>query len=119
MTFSLSEIFSVLVSVGSAAATAYLWLVRMNAERPRLKVHLVGLDAVRAEHQGDDAWDPVVELRLAVTNLSTLPNVVLGMRFWVRQANGAWSDPSEVRFKAGTGAFNIGPKVAEFVGVTL
>lgn len=117
-----SEVFSALASVGSLAVTAYFWLVRVRAERPRLRTHLVGLVKVDAARAFETKWDPVVVLRVAVLNLSTLPNVVLGAKAWVRLADGSWA-AADARLGTATGdavaAFNVAPQVAEFRELTV
>src|SRR5437868_4983204 len=113
-----SEVFSTLASVGSLAVTGYFWLVRMRGERPRLKTHFVELVKVDSARSFDSTWDPVVVLRVAVLNLSTLPNVVLGARGWVRLADGSWS-AADARISGGLDAFNVAPQVAEFRELTL
>src|SRR4051812_16593069 len=113
-----AEVFSALASVGSLAVTGYFWLVRMRAERPRLKTHFVGLVKVDSARSFDATWDPVVVVRVAVLNLSTLPNVILGARGWVRLADGSWAE-AEARISGGADAFNVASKVAEFRELTL
>ncbi len=114
----LSQVFSTLASVGSLAVTAYFWLVRMRGERPRLTTHLVGLVKVDSAREFESKWDPVVVLRVAVLNLSTRPNVVLGARASVKLADGSWA-PADARIGDGAQAFNIAPQVAEFRDITL
>lgn len=112
-----AEVFSALASVGSLAVTGYFWLVRMRSERPRLKTHLVGLVKVDSARSFESTWDPVVVARVAVLNLSTLPNVVLGARGWARLADGSWAE-ADVKISGGADAFNVAPKVAEFRELT-
>ncbi len=116
--FRPSEVFSALASVGSLAVTGYFWLVRTRAERPRLNAHLVGVVKVDSAREFEAKWDPVVVLRVAVLNLSTRPNVVLGVRGWVKQADGAWAE-ADARLGGGADAFNVAPQVAEFRELTL
>ena len=113
-----SEVFSTLASVGSLAVTGYFWFVRMRGERPRLKTHFVGLVKVDSARSFDSTWDPVVVLRVAILNLSTLPNVILGARGWVRLADGSWAE-ADVKISGGADAFNVAPQVAEFREMTL
>jgi hypothetical protein len=112
-----AEVFSTLASVGSLVVTGYFWFVRMRGERPRLKTHFAGLVKVDSARSFDSTWDPVVVLRVAVLNLSTLPNVVLSARGWVRLANGSWAG-ADVRISGGADVFNISPQVAEFRELT-
>ena len=42
----LHEVVGMTLSIGSAAVTAYFWLVRNNRERPRLESHWGGLENV-------------------------------------------------------------------------
>jgi len=114
----LYQVFSALASVGSLAVTGYFWLVRMRGERPRIKTHLVGLVKVDSARDFESRWDPVVVLRVAILNLSTRPNVVLGAHGWVRLADGTWGR-AEVRFGERTEAFNVAPQLAEFRELTL
>lgn len=114
----LSQVFSTLASVGSLAVTGYFWLVRMRGERPRLKTHFVGLIKVDSARSFDATWDPVLVLRVAVLNLSTLPNVILGARGWVRLADGSWA-AADARISGGADAFNVASQVAEFRELTL
>jgi hypothetical protein len=116
--FQPSEVFSTLASVGSLAVTGYFWLVRVRSERPRLKTHFVGLVKIDSARSFDSTWDPIVVLRVAVLNLSTLPNVVLGARGWVQLADGSWA-AADARIGGGADAFNVAPKVAEFRELTL
>jgi len=113
-----AEVFSTLASVGSLAVTGYFWLVRMRGERPRLKTHFVGLVKVDSARSFESSWDPVVVLRIAVLNLSTLPNVILGARGWVRLADGSWA-AADAKIGGGADAFNVAPQVAEFRELTL
>jgi hypothetical protein len=113
-----SEVFSALASIGSLAVTGYFWLVRMRRERPRLKTHLVGVEKVDSAREFESKWDPIVVLRVAVLNLSTLPNVVLGARGWVRLADGTWAE-ADARLGSRAEAFNVAPQVAEFRELTL
>ena len=112
-----SEVFSTLASVGSLAVTGYFWLVRMRGERAKLRTHFVELVKVDSARAFEATWDPVVVVRVAVMNLSTLPNVVLGVRGTVRLANGSWADAA-ARITSGPDVFNVAPKVAEFREVT-
>lgn len=113
-----TEVFSALASVGSLAVTGYFWLVKMRAERPRLRTHLVGLVKVDEARSFETKWDPVVVLRVAILNLSTLPNVVLGVRAQVRLADGTWA-PADARIGDAMVAFNVAPQLAEFRELTV
>jgi len=108
-----SEVFASVASAGSLAVTAYFWLVRMRGERPRLATHLVEVVKVDAARSFDSGWDPLITIRVAIVNLSTLPNVVLGARAQVRKADGTWA-AAAVRVSGGADVFNVAPQVAEF-----
>jgi hypothetical protein len=114
-----AEVFSVIASVGSLAATGYFWLVRANKEKPRLQTHLVAVDDVGVQQDYERGWDPFVLVRIAVVNLSTLPNVVLRTRVWVQKSGGVWAESGVYIQDGGTNAFNVAPQVAEFRTVRL
>jgi hypothetical protein len=113
-----AEVFSTLASVGSLAVTGYFWFVRMRGERPKLKTHYVELVKVDSARSFDSTWDPIVVVRVAILNLSTLPNVVLGCRGWVRLADGSWT-AADAKISGGADAFNVASQVAEFREVAL
>ena len=78
---------SVVSLIGSAIATLstlYFWLVRMNREKPLLKVHLAG--PLGADTLAAAAGAPagtarsLFSVKAVVANYSVLPNAVLGVR---------------------------------------
>jgi hypothetical protein len=79
------------LSIGSAAATAYFWLVRNNAERPRLRSHWGVVEGVECNAGKSDAtWRVGLRLKVVVTNASALPNALLDVRASVKGQEGAW-----------------------------
>ena len=88
-----SEIVSLTVSLVSATATFYFWLVRVNKERPHLKTYLTAL--TKADGTGTregPTCNLTFSLHTAVINLSVLANVVTGVRAWHRLRDGSWHE---------------------------
>ena len=88
----------VLSLIGSAIATLstlYFWLVRVNRERPQLKIHLAG--PMAADTLAAAAGAPpgtarsLFSVKAVVANYSALPNAVLGVRAWVKTREGNWA----------------------------
>jgi hypothetical protein len=90
---TLTELVSLTVSVATATATVYFWLIRANRERPRLKTYLTAL--TKAEGTGSreaPTCDLTFSLNCAVVNLSVLANVVISLRAWYRSRDGNWQE---------------------------
>jgi hypothetical protein len=87
----ISSYLSFAVSLSSALATFYFWVVKARMERPRLtcyaaEPHLGG-------HAVSSCSDPVTlafEPKVIIANYSTLPNAVLGATVWVRHRDNGW-----------------------------
>jgi hypothetical protein len=92
------DVMSVVSLLGSAVATLstlYFWLVRVNREKPQLKVHLAG--PLGADTLAAAAGAPpgtarsLFSVKAVVANYSALPNAVLGVRTWVKTREGTWA----------------------------
>jgi hypothetical protein len=101
---STAEIVSLGVSVVTGLITAYFWLIASREARPRLDVRWRGVRDTY-EHQDDpdppaDGAEPApgpppphyvaVVAQWWVSNLSTRPNALLGIRLQVRDRDGNW-----------------------------
>jgi hypothetical protein len=121
----LQDFVSLAFSTSSAVATAYLWMVRSNKERARLKTHLMQLAVTDLCSTADEACTAVTfDLKTAVTNASALPNVVFGVRAALRLREGGWL-PLHASFQAYDDeaktdvAFNLPPSQATFLRLRL
>jgi hypothetical protein len=113
------------LSTASMAATAYMWVVRSNRERPRLKTHLMRLAVTDLSEVGDGPCCSVTfDAKTAVVNASSLPNVVFGVTAAVRLREGNWL-PLQASFQAyddeakADVAFNLPPLQAGFLRLRL
>jgi hypothetical protein len=87
----LTESVSLTVSLATAFATVYFWLVRANKERPRLRTYLTALAKVDGNGTREgSSCEITFSLHTAVVNLSVLANVVLKVRAWYRLRDGKW-----------------------------
>src|SRR5205814_1592842 len=72
----------------------YLWVMRFQGERPNLTVHLagpVGADTLAAAADAPPGTARALfGVKAVVANYSTLPNAVLGVKAWVKAADGEW-----------------------------
>src|SRR5260370_25327892 len=113
------------LSGASAAATAYMWLVRSNKERPRLKTHLMRLAVADLSEVGDGPCCSVTfDAKTAVVNSSALPNVVFGVTASVRLREGHWlplqaSSQAYYDQSRADVAFNLPPMQAGFLRLRL
>jgi hypothetical protein len=92
------DVMGVVSLTGSAIATLstlYFWLVRVNREKPQLKVHLAG--PLGADTLAAAAGAPPgtarsqFSLKAVVANYSALPNAVIGVKAWVKTREGTWA----------------------------
>lgn len=87
----IASIVSLVIATGSALATCYFWAVRRNAEAPQLDGAWLAAGKPQLRHADDapTSWLGL-ECRTVVTNLSTLPNVLLGTTSELRREDGRW-----------------------------
>ncbi|MEO9592992.1 hypothetical protein [Rhodopirellula bahusiensis] len=96
------ESLSLAASFFAVVSTFYFWLVRANRERARLiacsvtglrGTLLMAMEDTATYRRVAPAEDQIVLkywLHLAVVNNSTLPNALLGMKVWLKFADGRW-----------------------------
>lgn len=89
----LASIIPTALSLGAAASSAYLWVAQSRREAPRLQLHFgrrrprqVGLSGTADPNSLDCHY----EVELVVTNLSTMPDVLTGLRLKVRGREAGW-----------------------------
>jgi hypothetical protein len=105
----LSSYFSLGMSICTAAATFFFWIVRAKQERPRLRIYPA--DPHFGGYAQSSCSDPIkltFDVKTIVANFSTLPNSVLGVHARVKMIDGSWRD-AETRADAKTALpLNIG-----------
>jgi hypothetical protein len=90
---ALSSYFGLGVSICTALATFYFWIVKFRQEQPRLKIYKA--EPQVGGHAQSACSDPiklVFDVKTVVANYSSLPNAVLGAQSWVRMRDGSWCD---------------------------
>jgi hypothetical protein len=95
---ALSSYFGLGVSICTALATFYFWIVKYRQEKPWLKIYQA--EPQLAGHAQSASSDPiklVFDLKTVVANYSSLPNAVLGAQSWIRMQDGSWRE-AETRF---------------------
>src|SRR5262249_17455586 len=88
------SVISLIGSVFATGSTLYFWLLRMNRERPQLKIQLAGPISADTLAAGPGAPAGTARsqfsAKVIVANYSVLPNPVLGVRAWVKSREGTW-----------------------------
>ncbi len=90
---ALSSYVSLGVSICTAGATFFFWIVKAKQERPNLKIYAA--DPQFAGHAQSSSSDPIrltFEVKTVVANYSTLPNAVLGVQALVKMRDGSWHE---------------------------
>src|SRR5436190_7755751 len=118
----ISSYFSLGVSISTALATFYFWIVKAKQEQPRLKIYQA--DPQIAGHAASSCGETiklVFDVKAVVANYSILPNAVLGANAWVKMREGSWQ-PADARLDPKTPLpLNLAPlqTVRLDVGLTL
>jgi hypothetical protein len=119
---ALTSHLSIGVSIVTAMATFYFWIVKAKQEQARLRIfpaepHVGG-------HAQSSCSDPIkllFEVKSIVANCSSLPNALLEVQAWVKMRDGGWQE-AEARLDAKTPLpLNVPPlqTIRLDVGVTL
>lgn len=89
---------SLVGSLGSVAATAYMWLVRFNKERPNVKVYPLpsACGTELLTHRGDTRFLGC-KLGAVVANYSSLPNAVIDVAADLARADGTWHEVEKLK----------------------
>jgi hypothetical protein len=90
---TLSSYFSLGVSICTAAATFFFWIVKARRERPHLTIYPA--DPQFAGYAQSSFSDPIklnFEVKTIIANYSTLPNAVLGVQATVKMSDGTWRE---------------------------
>ncbi len=90
---TLSSYFSLGVSLCTAVATFFFWIVKAKQEWPNLKIY--SAEPQIGGYAQSSCTDPIkltFEVRTIVANYSTLPNAVLGVHAKVKMSDGSWRD---------------------------
>jgi hypothetical protein len=90
---TLSSYFSLGVSICTAVATFFFWIVKASKERPYLKIYPA--DPPFSGYVQSSCSDPIkltFEVKTVVANYSTMPNAVLGARATVKMSDGSWRE---------------------------
>jgi hypothetical protein len=97
-----SSYFSLGVSICTAAATFFFWIVRVNRERPYLRIYPV--EPQFGGYAQSSCSDPIkltFDVKTIVANHSTLPNALLGVGAMIKMSDGSWRE-AETRIDAKT-----------------
>ena len=81
------------VSILTALATCYFWLVKARQEKPHLRIYQA--EGQVPGHAQSSCSDPIkltFEAKSVVANYSSLPNAVLGVNTWVKMRDGSWQE---------------------------
>jgi hypothetical protein len=120
------SIISACLSIGAIVSSAYLWVLEKRRQAPRLSASWSGrafhwLDNWRTEEDG--LFRHTFEFELFVTNLSTLPDVLLDLRFRVKSRDGfvaaLWHSPVDAKSERTYLPLNLPPRCTEPVYVLL
>src|SRR5262245_19650555 len=121
-----ASIISTCLSVGAIISSAYLWVLEKHRQAPRLSAGTSGRN-----FHWLDSWDTEpdglphhrFELELFVANLSTLPDVLLDLRFRVKSRHGwlaaHWHCPTDAKSERTYLPLNLPPRCTEPVYVLL
>jgi len=99
---AISQYCSLGLSVGSAMATFFFWLVKAKNEQPNLRIYNAAPQfAGYAASSCGETIKLVFDVKAVVANYSSMPNAVLAADGWVKLKEGQWHD-AEVRLDAKT-----------------
>jgi hypothetical protein len=90
---TLSSYFSLGVSICTAAATFFFWIVKARREWANLKIYPA--DPQFGGYAQSSCTDPIkltFEVKTVVANYSSLPNAVLGVQAHVQMSDGSWRE---------------------------
>jgi hypothetical protein len=90
---ALASHVSFAVSIVTALATFYFWLVKARQEKPQLRIYQA--EAQLPGHAQSSCSDPIklsFEAKSVVANYSSLPNAVLAVNTWVKMRDGSWQE---------------------------
>jgi hypothetical protein len=90
---ALSSHFSLGVSICTALATFYFWVVKYKQEQPRLKIYKADAQiGGYAQSSCGETIKLVFDVKAVVANYSALPNALLGVQSWVKMRDGSWKE---------------------------